>query len=97
MDRFKDGRIKLSFVNLMALHQPLVILDEAHKAVTSLSFEMLAALRPACIVEFTATPNAHLHHGSNVLFRASAAEVKLAELIKLHHPDRTSRLAGRHP
>ncbi|MDO9530770.1 MAG: NifB/NifX family molybdenum-iron cluster-binding protein [Deltaproteobacteria bacterium] len=92
LDRFKDGRIKLSFVNLMALHQPLVILDEAHKAVTTLSFEMLAALRPACIVEFTATPNAHLHHGSNVLFRASAAVVKAAELIKLpiiltEHPD----------
>lgn len=92
LDRFADGRIKLSFVNLMALHHPLVIVDEAHKAVTTLSFEMLAALRPACIVEFTATPNADLRHGSNVLFRASAATVKAAEMIKLpiiltEHPD----------
>jgi type III restriction enzyme len=52
----EDGSIKFSFVNLMAFHRPLVIVDEAHKAGTNLSFEMLAALRPSCIVEFTATP-----------------------------------------
>ncbi len=86
------GKIKFSFVNLMAVHRPLVIVDEAHKAGTNLSFEMLAALRPACIVEFTATPNADARNGSNVLFRASAAEVKAAQMIKLpiiltEHPD----------
>ena len=53
---------------------------------------MLAALRPSCIVEFTATPNTDTSNGSNVLFRASAAEVKAAEMIKLpiiltEHPD----------
>lgn len=96
LERFEDGpnkgKIKFSFVNLMALHQPLVIVDEAHKAGTSLSFDMLATLRPACIVEFTATPNADAKNGSNVLFRASAAEVKAAQMIKLpiiltEHPD----------
>jgi type III restriction enzyme len=92
LERLKDGRIKFSFVNLMAVHHPLVIVDEAHKAGTSLSFDMLAALRPSLIVEFTATPNTHQTHGSNVLFRASAAEVKAAEMIKLpiiltEHPD----------
>jgi type III restriction enzyme len=92
LDRSEDGRIKFSFVNLMAFHRPLVIVDEAHKAGTNLSFDMLAALRPACIVEFTATPNTDPHNGSNVLFRASAAEVKAAEMIKLpiiltEHPD----------
>ena len=87
LERFADGtqkgQIKFSFVNLMAVHQPLVIVDEAHKAGTNLSFEMLAALRPACIVEFTATPNTDPHSGSNILFRASAAEVKAAQMIKL--------------
>jgi type III restriction enzyme len=88
----EDGRIKFSFVNLMAFHRPLVIVDEAHKAGTNLSFDMLAALRPSCIVEFTATPNTDPRNGSNVLFRASAAEVKAAEMIKLpiiltEHPD----------
>jgi type III restriction enzyme len=92
LDRLEDGRIKYSFVNLMAFHHPLVIVDEAHKAGTNLSFDMLAALRPSCIVEFTATPNTDPHNGSNVLFRASAAEVKAAEMIKLpiiltEHPD----------
>jgi type III restriction enzyme len=92
LERSEDGKIKFSFVNLMAFHRPLVIVDEAHKAGTSLSFEMLAALRPSCIVEFTATPNTDPRNGSNVLFRASAAEVKAAEMIKLpiiltEHPD----------
>ena len=88
----EDGSLKFSFVNLMAFHRPLVIVDEAHKAGTNLSFEMLAALKPACIVEFTATPSNDSQSGSNVLFRASAAEVKAAEMIKLpivltEHPD----------
>ena len=88
----EDGSLKFSFVNLMAFHRPLVIVDEAHKAGTNLSFEMLAALKPACIVEFTATPSNDPRSGSNVLFRASAAEVKAAEMIKLpivltEHPD----------
>lgn len=92
LERAEDGSIKFSFVNLMAFHRPLVIVDEAHKAGTNLSFEMLAALKPACIVEFTATPNTDPRSGSNVLFRASAAEVKAAEMIKLpivltEHPD----------
>lgn len=92
LERAEDGSIKFSFVNLMAFHRPLVIVDEAHKAGTNLSFEMLAALKPSCIVEFTATPNTDPRNGSNVLFRASAAEVKTAEMIKLpivltEHPD----------
>ncbi|MGH6908320.1 MAG: DEAD/DEAH box helicase, partial [Aestuariivirga sp.] len=83
LERAKDDKLKFSFVNLIAAHRPLVIVDEAHKAGTNLSFEMLAALRPACIVEFTATPNTDPRNGSNVLFRASAAEVKAADMIKL--------------
>jgi type III restriction enzyme len=92
LERSEDGRIKFSFVNLMAFHRPLVIVDEAHKAGTNLSFDMLAALRPACIIEFTATPNSDPSTGSNVLYRASAAQVKGAQMIKLpivlvEHPD----------
>ncbi len=92
LERSEDGKLKLSFVNLMAVHRPFVIVDEAHKAGTNLSFDMLAALRPSCIVEFTATPNTDPRTGSNVLFRASAAQVKAAQMIKLpiiltEHPD----------
>ena len=92
LERNEEGKLKFSFVNLMAFHRPLVLVDEAHKAGTNLSFEMLASLRPSCIVEFTATPNTDPKNGSNILFRASAAEVKAAEMIKLpiiltEHPD----------
>ena len=92
LERDEKGNIKFSFVNLMAFHRPLVIVDEAHKAGTNLSFDMLVALRPSCIIEFTATPNTDPKNGSNILFRASAAEVKAAEMIKLpiiltEHPD----------
>jgi type III restriction enzyme len=83
LERAENGSIKFSFVNLMAVHRPLVIVDEAHKAGTNLSFDMLAALQPSCIVEFTATPNTDPHNASNVLFRASAAQVKAAQMIKL--------------
>ena len=99
LERREDGRPKFSFVNLMAVHRPLVIVDEAHKAGTNLSFDMLAALRPSCIVEFTATPNTDPKTGSNILFRASAAEVKAAEMIKLpiiltEHPDWRAAIHG---
>lgn len=92
LERAEDGSLKFSFVNLMAFHRPLVIVDEAHKAGTALSFDMLAALRPACIVEFTATPSTDPRTGSNVLYRASAAQVRAAQMIKLpivltEHPD----------
>ncbi len=92
LQRSEDGQLKFSFVNLMAYHRPLVIVDEAHKAGTALSFDMLAAFRPAAVVEFTATPSNDPRTGSNVLFRASAAEVKEAHMIKLpvilaEHPD----------
>jgi type III restriction enzyme len=83
LDRLEDGKVKFSFANLMKLHQPLVIVDEAHNARTDLTFGVLADLNPSCIIEYTATPDPDPKTGSNVLFRASAAEVKAAELIKL--------------
>jgi type III restriction enzyme len=73
------GTIKFSFANLLHLHRPLVIMDEAHNARTRLTFESLARVSPACIVEFTATPAAD----SNVLHRVSAGELKSEEMIKL--------------
>jgi type III restriction enzyme len=35
--------IRYSFANLLHLHRPLMIVDEAHKAVTGLSREMQRA------------------------------------------------------
>lgn len=77
------GKVKYSFANLLALHNPLVIVDEAHNARTSLTFETLKRLHPAAIIEFTATPNQTTANGSNVIFSVSASELKAEEMIKL--------------
>jgi len=77
------GKVKYSFANLLALHNPLVIVDEAHNARTSLTFETLKRLHPAAIIEFTATPNQTSANGSNVIFSVSASELKAEEMIKL--------------
>lgn len=77
------GKIKYSFANLMALHRPVVIVDEAHNARTPLTFETLERIHPAAIIELTATPNTSKKNGSNVLFHVSAAELKVEEMIKL--------------
>ena len=52
----REGSVKFSFANLMYSHRPVMIVDEAHNAVTGLTREMQARLRPAAIIEFTATP-----------------------------------------
>jgi type III restriction enzyme len=71
-----------SLRNVLAMHRPLVILDEAHNARTHLSFETLARLNPACLLEFTATPDRE-DNPSNVLVAVPAAELKADGLIKL--------------
>lgn len=77
------GKIKASFANLLALHKPLVIMDEAHNARTKLTFDTLKRLHPACIVEFTATPDTSATSASNILYRCSASELKTENMIKL--------------
>lgn len=77
-----DGKPVPSLANVLRLHRPIVIIDEAHNARTDLSFEILGNLRPACVIEFTATP-ATSGNPSNVLHEVSAAELKAAEMIKL--------------
>lgn len=73
------GEIKFSFRNLLALHRPLVVVDEAHNNSSNLSYEVLERINAACVVEFTATPAAD----SNILHNVSATELKSEEMIKL--------------
>lgn len=75
----REGTVKFSFANLMYHHRPLMIVDEAHNAVTGLSRDMQARLRPSAIIEFTATPRGV----SNVLFSVTAGALKDEEMIKL--------------
>ncbi|AGK02468.1 TPA: DEAD/DEAH box helicase family protein [Mannheimia haemolytica] len=79
----QTGKIKCSFANLLRAYQPLVIVDEAHNARTSLSFDVLSQLSPSAILEFTATPNTDRKAGSNVLYHVSASHLKAEEMIKL--------------
>jgi type III restriction enzyme len=83
LERIEDGddkgQIKFSFRNLLTLHRPLVIVDEAHNNTSPLSIEVLQRVNAACVVEFTATPAAD----SNVLHNVSATELKAEEMIKL--------------
>jgi type III restriction enzyme len=87
----EGGTVAKSLANVFRLRMPLVIVDEAHNARSSLSHEMLQRFNPSGILEFTATPAAHTltgsgtlrKAGSNVLYSVSAAELKAAEMIKM--------------
>lgn len=79
LETLEGGGVKLSFANLMHIHRPLMIVDEAHNAVTGLTREMQGRVNPSAIIEFTATPRLN----SNILHSVSAQELKLAEMIKL--------------
>lgn len=90
LDRGPSGDPVPSLANVLRLRRPMVIVDEAHNARTSLSFDTLERLSPSLIVEFTATPvtpeEANPTKGvyaSNVLHHVSAAELKAADMIKL--------------
>lgn len=83
-----SGRPVASLANLMRLHRPMVIVDEAHNARTALSFETLRRFDPSIVLELTATPRTEAdpsgkNPASNVLFHVSAAELKAEEMIKL--------------
>lgn len=82
LDKHENGSPVCSLANVLALHRPILIVDEAHNARTDLSFTTLARFSPSCIIEFTATP-AKEGHPSNVLHTVSAAELKAEGMIKL--------------
>ena len=82
LDKGEGGNTIHSLANVLRLRRPVVIVDEAHNSRTSLSFETLARFNPACIIEFTATP-AKEERASNVLYSASAADLKSAQMIKM--------------
>jgi type III restriction enzyme len=88
LERDEEGVIAHSLANVLRLRCPVVIMDEAHRARTQLSFDTLARFRPSCIIEFTATPETehdprHGRFASNVLYHVSAAELKADQMLKL--------------
>ncbi len=88
-------QVKFSFANLLHMVHPIMIVDEAHNAVTGLSREMQQRVSPSCIIEFTATPR----FNSNILHSVTAQELKDEEMIKLpivlaEHPNWQSAVDG---
>jgi type III restriction enzyme len=75
----KVGDPRFSFANLLHVHRPLMIVDEAHNAVTDLTRDMQARINPCAIIEFTATPRLR----SNILYSVTAQELKAQDMIKL--------------
>lgn len=74
-----DGKALASFANLLRAHGPLVIMDEAHNANTSLSYTVYERIGPRAVIELTATPDLS---SSNVLVSVSAFELKAEDMIK---------------
>lgn len=77
-----------SLANLLKLHRPMVIVDEAHNCRTELSFRTLARFNPSLILELTATPQTEHKperdkYASNILYSVSAAELKAEQMIKM--------------
>ncbi|GAB2503903.1 DEAD/DEAH box helicase family protein [Pseudoxanthomonas sangjuensis] len=79
LEKGADGKALASFANLLKLHGPLVIMDEAHNATTPLSYTVYERLGPRAVVELTATPDTT---SSNVLVSVSAFELKAENMIK---------------
>jgi type III restriction enzyme len=77
LETLEGGGVKFSFANLMHVHRPLMIVDEAHNAVTGLTREMQARVNPSAIIEFTATPrlNSNILHSVAVAARAVDTEM----------------------
>jgi len=82
IDRYENNKPIPSLSNLLRLHRPIVIVDEAHNVRSQISFETLARFNPSCILEFTATPKTDIHP-SNVLYSVSARELKAEDMIKM--------------
>ncbi|MGH6637528.1 MAG: DEAD/DEAH box helicase family protein [Polaromonas sp.] len=74
------GQPRWSLANWLALHEPLVIVDEAHNTKTDKSFTALKRLNPSAILELTATP---IPAKTNVLYHVSAQELAAESMIKL--------------
>src|SRR5690606_12735347 len=81
LEQTEDGKgPRFSFANLLRLHRPLVITDEAHNATSDLSGVVYERLAPSAIIELTATPDMST---SNVLLRVSASQLFAEQMIKL--------------
>jgi type III restriction enzyme len=74
-----DGGPKFSLANLLRVHRPIMIVDEAHNAVTGLTRDLQDRVNPCAVIEFTATPRL----ANNTLHSVTAQELKAEQMVKL--------------
>jgi type III restriction enzyme len=78
-DPFWGSQVKTSLGNTIRLLEPLIILDEGHKAYSAQAQNTLRNLNPCMIVELSATPPRE----SNKLVTISGTELHQDEMIRL--------------
>ncbi|MHB8653095.1 MAG: DEAD/DEAH box helicase [Terriglobia bacterium] len=78
-DAFWGSQVKTSLGNTIRLLEPLIILDEGHKAYSHQAQDTLRNLNPCMILELSATPP----HESNKLVEITGTELHQEEMIKL--------------
>ena len=84
-----EGTDETALINVIRKLKPVVIVDEAHGAVSDLSVEMLKNLNPSFILDLTATPR----QNSNIISFVDAFALKKENMVKLpvivyNHKDR---------
>jgi type III restriction enzyme len=79
VDPFWGRQVKTSLGNTIRLLEPLIILDEGHKAYSQQAQNTLANLNPSMIVELSATPPKE----ANKLVEITGKELLQEEMIKL--------------
>jgi type III restriction enzyme len=77
--KIEDNLVRTSLGNLLAIHEPAVILDEGHKAYSDLAQKTIEGFNASVVVELSATPSSE----SNILCRVSGEELLGEGMIKL--------------
>jgi len=78
-DALLPSPARTSLGNVVKILEPLVILDEGHRAKSELALSAISECNPSCVCELTATPA----EGSNVLFSIAGRELEQEGMIKL--------------
>lgn len=74
-----EGADSLSLYQIINQMMPLVIVDESHRARSTLSLDMLRDFNPSFVLDLTATPTKQ----SNVLSSVAASQLKAEQMVKL--------------
>lgn len=78
----KGLSLKHSLGNVLRLVEPVVVIDEGHRAYNEPSRETLCDFNPRFILELSATPNMRERH-SNILVDVSGSSLQKEQMIKL--------------